>query len=199
MREWLLAPQGRLRLFEDWLAPSEAQSLLAALPNELHWHEPRVRLFGREHVARRLQAWVGDVGADYRYSGVTLTPQAWTPALVRLRERLSDEFGLRFNSVLLNHYRCGEEGMGWHSDDEPSLGRNPCIASLSLGAMRDFCLKPRPGVSGERVCLPLPQGSLLLMEGDMQHHWMHAVPPRRRVRDERFNLTFRLIRGVHGT
>ena len=93
--------------------------------------------------------------------------------------------------MLLNWYRNGEDHLHWHADDEAELGHNPCIASLNFGEARDFLLKRRD--DGNKLCIPLSHGSLLVMRGGLQHHWLHAVPKRKRVQGSRFNLTFRVI------
>ncbi len=149
-------------------------------------------MFGRLVDSPRLSCWMGDPQAAYRYSGVRFTPVPWLPALAAVRERLQLETGHAFNSVLLNRYRDGRDCMGWHSDDEPELGPQPLIASLSLGATRRFLLKhrARPEV---RACVELQHGDLLLMGGDTQRHYRHALPRTARPVGERINLTFRQI------
>ncbi len=153
-----------------------------------------MRLFGREHLTPRLCAWYGDPGVRYAYSGQALEPLPWPPALARLRARLQNALGCPFNSVLCNLYRDGTDSMGWHSDDEASLGPRPVIASLSLGAARRFALRHRTRAY-RSVALALGHGDLLIMAGDTQHHWQHAVPKTRRPIAPRINLTFRTVRG----
>ena len=111
--------------------------------------------------------------------------------LAYFKQRIEALTGLHFNSVLLNWYRNGEDHLHWHADDEAELGHNPCIASLNFGEARDFLLKRRD--DGNKLCIPLSHGSLLVMRGGLQHHWLHAVPKRKRVQGSRFNLTFRVI------
>lgn len=188
-------PGGALRLWPDFLGRSEATGLLARLFEGLAWQSDRVRLFGREHPIPRQHQWYGDAGAGYRWSGLEMQPLAWTPELADLRGRLETEVGVSFNSVLANLYRDGRDSMGWHADDEPELGKQPVIASISLGAERDLLLRRKTGrVRGERsVKLRLPHGSLLIMSGDTQHNWQHALPRRTRLSEPRINLTFRRI------
>jgi alkylated DNA repair dioxygenase AlkB len=126
------------------------------------------------------------------YSGTPHQPLPWTPALELVRERVLGLTGCAFNSVLLNLYRDGRDGMGWHSDDEPELGRDPVIASVSLGAPRRFCLRHRRR-KDQRLDVSLGPGSLLLMAGATQHHWVHAVPKTALPVGPRVNLTFRQI------
>jgi alkylated DNA repair dioxygenase AlkB len=146
-------------------------------------------MFGRRVAFPRLTAWYGDPGAAYTYSGVRNEPLPWTPLLRELRDRAAAAAGARFNSVLLNRYRDGRDGMGWHADDERELGR--VIASLSVGAVRTFELRHRG--DRERIALPLASGSLIVMAGDTQRHWTHRVPKDARAAGERINLTFRWV------
>lgn len=189
MLERLDLPGADLRLDPRWLEASEADALFAVLRRGLPWSNHAVRLFGREHPAPRLSAWMGD--AAYRYSGVVREPQPWTPALAALRDRLSGELGTAFNSVLANLYRDGADAMGWHADDEPELGDAPVIASVSLGAVRRFAMKHRTGEG--RFALDLPHGSLLVIAGATQAAWRHSLPRTRRAVGPRINLTFRRV------
>jgi alkylated DNA repair dioxygenase AlkB len=186
-----LSPGVDIRFDPNWLAAAEADAMLAALIEEVPWAQHRVRLFGREMPAPRLSAWIGDPGAAYTYSRVRHEPLPWTATLATLRERLQASTGARFNSVLANRYRNGQDSMGWHADDEPELGERPLIASISLGAARVFQFKPRAG--GRVLAITLTHGSLLLMGGDSQRHWLHALPKTRRPVGERVNLTFRWV------
>lgn len=186
-----LLPGAELRIEPAWLAPAEADALLAALVDEVPWSQHRVRLFGRELPAPRLSAWIGDPGAAYTYSRVRHEPLPWTPQLAALRARLETGTGARFNSVLANRYRDGRDSMGWHADDESELGERPLIASISLGATRVFQFKPRRG--GRTHSITLTHGSLLLMGGDTQRLYLHALPKTARPVAERINLTFRWV------
>lgn len=182
----------RLRYHANWLPAAQADALLAALREQVSWETHRIRLFGRWHEAPRRSCWIGDPDASYTYSGTRFAPQPWLPLLSALREQLAQEIGAPFNSVLANWYRDGHDAMGWHSDDEPELGPQPVIASLSLGAERRFLLKRRePGARA--LGLPLAHGSVLVMAGETQRHYRHAVPRSARVIGERINLTFRWI------
>ena len=178
-----------------FLPPTVAAAQLQALTQTLAWRQDAIRLFGRTVPQPRLTAWHGDPAAHYRYSGLTLTPQPWTPPLLALRQQVEAATGARFNSVLLNLYRSGQDSMGWHADDEPELGAAPVIASLSLGATRRFRLRPRDPARTPHapVSLDLPAGSLLVMRGPTQRHWLHALPKTARSLAPRLNLTFRLV------
>lgn len=173
-------------------AVTRPEVLFTTLLQEIPWQQGQVTLYGKRHFIPRLQAWHGDEGISYRYSGETLQPHFWTPTLLQLRDELSSLTGTPLNSVLCNLYRNGRDSMGWHSDDEAELGPAPQILSLSLGAVRDFTLRRR-GHSRQDIVLPLPSGSLLDMRPGMQSLWQHAVPRRMREEGARINLTFRYI------
>jgi alkylated DNA repair dioxygenase AlkB len=181
-----------LAIDTQWLDPAIADEVMAVLRHGVAWEVHRIRLFGREHASPRLSSWIGDPGAAYRYSGVRFDPKPWPPALMQLRRRLQGELGVDFNSVLANLYRDGRDAMGWHSDDEPELGPAPTIASLSLGATRRFVLKHRRDPA-RKLALELLHGSLLVMSGETQRHYRHALPRTARPVGERINLTFRRV------
>lgn len=184
-------PGADLRYAPHWLAPDEADALFATLRESIAWETHRIRIFGREVDSPRLSRWIGNPDAVYTYSHTRFTPHPWTPLLADLRERVEQTCTTRFNSVLANLYRDGNDSMGWHSDNEAELGERPIIASLSLGAERRFTLRRRDR-SGKTLGLPLPHGSLLLMAGDTQRLYMHALP-KTRAAGARLNLTFRWI------
>lgn len=188
----LALPGATLFLLEQAWPAAQADVLLAALQAEIDWQPLRLRLFGREVLAPRLAAWLGDADATYRYSGMRFLPRPWTATTAQLRDELAARFGIDCNSVLANLYRDGRDSMGWHSDDEPELGVEPVIASLSFGATRSFRLRSRAG-TGAGLTLELGHGSLLLMAGRTQTLYRHALPRRTRVREPRINLTFRRI------
>jgi alkylated DNA repair dioxygenase AlkB len=188
----LALPGAELALDPDWLPSDRAGALFTTLRAASGWEVHRIRLFGRELDSPRLSCWIGDPGVVYAYSGTRFQPRPWPAVLLPVRARLHAELGIDFNSVLANLYRDGRDSMGWHSDDEPELGPRPVIASLSLGATRRFVLKPRRD-PGDKLALDLPSGSLLLMRGDTQRHYRHALPRTTREVGPRINLTFRLI------
>ena len=181
-----------IRFWPVALAVEEASELLDRLLTGIDWQHEEVLIFGQRRPVPRLVAWHGDPGASYTYSGTPHQPLPWTPALELVRERVLSLTGCAFNSVLLNRYRDGRDGMGWHSDDEPELGSDPVIASVSLGAPRRFCLRHRRR-KDRRLDVSLGHGSLLLMAGATQHHWVHAVPKTALPVGPRVNLTFRQI------
>ncbi|TZF91178.1 alpha-ketoglutarate-dependent dioxygenase AlkB family protein [Cognatilysobacter lacus] len=184
-------PDADVRLQPAWLTAADAAMAFATLHRAIDWENHPVRLFGREHAAPRLSRWFGDAGTAYRYSGIVREPSPWLPPLAALRERLSAELDVEFNSVLANLYRDGRDAMGWHADDEPELGSDPVIASLSLGATRRFVVKHRDGTP--RLAVELPAGSLLVMQGRTQANYRHALPRTARPVRPRINLTFRNV------
>jgi len=185
---WILQPA--------WLSEDSATALFSALLDGVPWAHHRLRMFGRDIDAPRLSCWIGDPEATYRYSGTTFSPHPWPKVLRPVLASVSRAAGVGFNSVLANLYRDGRDAMGWHSDDEPELGPQPVIASLSLGATRRFLLKARQPVGeggSARVALELGHGSLLLMRGETQARYRHALPRTARPVGLRINLTFRKI------
>lgn len=187
----LTLTDAEVSLDSHWLGPAEADRLLHGLHETIGWENHRIRLFGRQHASPRLSCWIGDPEATYRYSGSLFEPRPWPPSMIPLRERLSRQFGVAFNSVLANLYRDGRDCMGWHSDAEPELGESPVIASVSLGAVRRFVLKHRQ--TQEKLAIELPHGSLLVMAGATQRHYRHALPRTAKPVGMRINLTFRRI------
>ena len=176
----------------DWIEPARADALFTVLQREIGWQTRTLKMFGRVIEQPRRIAFQGDDGVVYRYSNDDYRAACWHPAVAELRDRLDAEFGVAFNSVLLNFYRDGRDGMGWHADDEPELGDRPAIASISLGAVRRFVLRSRSEPS-RKIDLSLSPGSLLVMAGDLQQHWQHQVPKTARPVGPRINLTFRRI------
>ena len=155
------------------------------------WENDQAIIFGRQITTKRKVAWYGDQAYEYTYSNVNRYALLWTLELLELRQRVEQLTGERFNSCLLNLYHTGEEGMAWHSDDETDLKKNGAIASLSFGAERKFAFKHKQ--SKEKVELYLEHGSLLVMKDTTQSHWLHRLPPTKKVTTARINLTFRTI------
>lgn len=187
-------PDGSLALDTDFLNPSDADQLYQQLSEQLPWRQDSIHLFGRWVKIPRLQVFQGDPGILYRYSGLTLETDDWHPTIDRIRQQIETASGHQFNSVLVNLYRDGQDSMGWHSDDEPELGQNPVIASLTLGQPRRFLLRHKSKKPIPQQELLLGHGSLLIMADQLQHHWQHSVPKTRRTMQGRINLTFRLTR-----
>lgn len=174
-----------------WLNAAEADALLAKLEARSDWTQGRIRMFGREIPEPRLTFFEGDPGVRYTYAHRPLDGLGWTPELEALRDRFARDFGITTNTVLANLYRDGQDSMGWHRDDEPELGPDPLVVSLSLGATRDFDVRRDADRWTERFALG--HGDLLLMGRESQTQWMHCLPKRLRVGDLRINLTFRQV------
>lgn len=185
-------PGAEVELLPAFLSVNDAAAALRSVREEVVWEQQRILMFGRSVAMPRLTCWIGDADAIYTYSRTTFQPRPWTPTLQDLRSRIGLRAGQAFNSVLANRYRNGSDSMGWHSDDEPELGDEPVIASLSLGAARRFCLRHRREPEC-RVDLLLEPGSLLLMRGATQRNYRHALPKTRVEVGERINLTFRQV------
>ncbi|SHE54075.1 Alkylated DNA repair dioxygenase AlkB [Microbulbifer donghaiensis] len=190
--EWPDLAPGSALLIRRWLSPAECAAFYEACLQRLQWEQPQVRLFGKSHPVPRRHAFVGDPGVIYRWSGLEQRPQSWIEPLDIIRSRLADA-GFRFNSVLANHYRGGADSMGWHADNEKELGHWPVVATVSLGEERRLAFKRRDGAA--RLSLDLPDGSLLLTSGKVQHYWLHGVTKSRRQLRGRVSLTFRHING----
>ncbi len=178
---------GTLAYLEAFYAQAEADALFAQLRAETPWQQEQSRM----GPFPRLTAWYADAGLTYSYSGVTHQALPWTKTLAEVRRRVEEAAATPFNSVLLNFYRDGQDSIGYHTDAEPELGVNPPIASISLGSVRQFVLKHIK--SGEKLKYDLAHGSLLLMGGTCQHHWVHGVPKTKAAVGPRINLTFRNI------
>ena len=174
-----------MRYVPGWLDDHERR--LHALVDAVAWDQPIVTVFGRQHATPRLTAWFGD-GA-YSYSGITHPPAAFPGPLAEIRDRLTDEVGVRFNSCLANLYRDGRDSMGAHADNEPELGREPTIASVSLGEPRRFVMTHV--ATGRRFAWSLGAGDLLVMFGESQSDYRHGVPKTAARVGRRLNLTFR--------
>lgn len=181
----------RLFLTPCWGSPTAA--ILERMIAEIAWRRESITLFGKKHMQPRLICWMGDPGCAYRYSGKRHEPAPWHPLVSDLRRRVEALAGAAFNSVLLNLYRDGNDSMGFHADDEPELGPEPIIASLSLGAERAMQFRHRHDRALPAKRLPLADGSLLVMRGGTQANWKHAIPKMRKPVGARVNLTFRRV------
>lgn len=191
---------GELIYARDFLTPDAADDLMKNLISQLEWAQRPVKVFNKTHLTPRLVAWCGDDGVTYTYSGDTSPPQLWPEAIHPIKQQIEQSFKTEFNGALFNYYRDGQDNMGWHSDDEKSLGEQPVIASLSLGTERDFKFRPKPNTAlpndgnvTEAFDLTLHHGSVLIMRGDTQRHWQHALPKRMRINEPRLNITFRRV------
>lgn len=189
----LQMPDAEVLFYPCLFNAADCEQLFATLETEIAWRQDSATIFGRHHLLPRLTAWYGDLGKTYRYSGISMEPLPWTPTLRQIKLAIETVAEVEFNSVLLNFYRHGQDSMGWHSDDEPELGLNPVIGSVSLGGCRRFLLRHKGSKAVPKVELNLTNGSFLLMQGPTQHFWQHHVPKTKRPVDPRINLTFRVI------
>lgn len=183
---------GALTYAPTFIEATLCQQVFDELMAEIPWRQESVHMYGKHIPMPRLTAWIGDPGRSYRYSGVTYEPSPWPARTAAIRDQIEQRTGTRFNTVLANLYRDGRDSMSWHADNEPELGENPTIASVSLGAVRRFQLRHKKKPD-QRVDLDLASGSLLVMSGALQHHWRHAIPKTARPLGPRINLTFRRI------
>lgn len=175
----------------NFYTAEESDRLFDSLLGSTDWRQDTITVYGKAHLTPRLTSWIGESWMDYSYSNHTMKAQAWSPLLLAIKQKIEDATGDSFNSVLLNYYRDGKDSNGWHSDDEPELGHEPVIASLSLGAPRDFHLRHKRDKSISHK-MSLGQGSLLMMRGRTQACWQHHIPKRAKT-GARINLTFRTI------
>lgn len=185
---------------EAWIMPffwpsADGFQLLQHIWNHFSWEQPKLTVYGKSHPIPRKAAWVANPDVGYDYAGIQHKLQPWTRELLAVKHRIENATQQKFNSVLLNAYRNGHDKMGWHSDDEKSLGNNPLIASLNLGQERRFDLKLKTNAS-ETHKIILPHGSLLFMGNKVQQNYVHQVPMQKRATGLRINLTFRNV--IHG-
>ena len=185
-------PDAEVFLYPSLLSNEEADQLFDTLKKRIIWEKHKIKLYGRVHDVPRLTAWYGDPNKSYEYSGIKLKTRLWNAALLKIREKIETISKTKYNSVLLNLYRSGSDSVLWHSDDEPELGKNPVIGSLSLGEAREFQMKHKYNRDLKQNIL-LQHGSFLLMKGKTQHNWLHQIPKRKNLKGERINLTFRTI------
>ncbi|MCC7534261.1 MAG: alpha-ketoglutarate-dependent dioxygenase AlkB [Bacteroidia bacterium] len=180
---------GEYLYIPNYFSENECVYIFTTLLEEIRWKQEPIQLFGKKVLTPRLTAWYGE--KSYAYSGRIFHPQAWTNTLIEIKKRIEKTIPINFNSVLLNRYRNGNDSVAWHADNEKELGINPVIASVSFGATRNF--KLRHLQTKETIELLLSNGSLLIMQGALQHHWQHQIPKTKKIVGERINLTFRVI------
>ncbi|MEO7215390.1 alpha-ketoglutarate-dependent dioxygenase AlkB [Mucilaginibacter sp.] len=171
---------------------AECDTLIPALKTNIRWNQETIQMYGKILNTPRLTAWYGDNSKTYAFSGKKYDPYPWTDELHFIKQCVDAAAGITFNSVLLNLYRNGNDSVAWHADDEPELGVNPIIASVSFGEIRRFDVKHKTAKQ-QKYSVELENGSLLIMKGDLQHNWLHQVPKSTKAIGERINLTFRVI------
>ena len=189
---FLNLPDAEIIYFPNFLSKEKADSLFYELLENTPWQQDEITVYGKKHLQPRLTALYGNEGKPYSYSNIIMQPHFWTSPLQKIKSLVESVSETKFTTVLLNYYRDGNDGNGWHADNEKELGINPVIASLSLGTERNFQLKHNLDTSQKKNIL-LENGSLLLMKGTTQHFWKHQVPKTAKPISSRINLTFRVI------
>ena len=188
-------PDSEISLHQNHFDAEIAGNLLRELAEEIPWVQNKIKFYGKESLVPRLESWHGDEGMSYTYSGIRMDAKPWTKNLLVIKESIEPIAKTTFNSVLINYYRDGKDRVAWHSDDEKELGKNPVIASVSLGAERKFKLRHKKYKENKlQHEVFLQCGSLLLMSGPTQHHWLHEIPRTAKPIGPRINLTFRVIK-----
>ena len=176
------------------MSDEEIECYFNVLFNNIAWQNEVVIMFGKEITTKRKVAFYSDPAISYTYSNKTKLGVHWTSTLLKIKNSIEALTGAQYNACLLNLYHNGDEGMGWHSDDEKEIYPNSSIASISLGAERKFAFKHKH--SQETVSLLLGNGSLLEMKGEIQKYWLHALPKTKKIIAPRINLTFRKMKAI---
>ena len=187
----LLPKDGEVYYYGAIMSMQEADQYFDSLMHTIQWQHDEAIVMGKKIITKRKVAWYGEEAYSYTYSNTTKTALPWTKELLSIKKMIEKTSGETFNSCLLNLYHDGSEGMAWHSDAEKDLKKDGAIGSISLGAQRKFAFKHRQ--SKEVITHLLEHGSLLVMKGKTQNHWMHRLPPTKTVEHPRINLTFRMI------
>mgnify|MGYP001552428361 CR=1 FL=1 len=188
----ILDRDGEVVYYPDFFTPEESDHYFETLLKGIDWKQEPIFIYGKTVMQPRLTAWYGDPEKSYQYSGISMHPKSWTPALLEIKHRIETVTPVIFNSVLLNQYRDEQDSVGWHRDNEKSLGINPVIGSVSFGAPRKFLFRYYADKS-IRQPLELTHGSFLLMQGETQHYWEHSIPKQNHKTGPRINMTFRII------
>jgi alkylated DNA repair dioxygenase AlkB len=186
----ILQGECRVELISGFIP--ESSEIYHNLIDQLDWRQDQITLYGKTHDVPRLQAWYADAGLTYTYSHIKLEPTPWNELLLDLKKRIEDSCQAEFNSVLCNYYRHGSDYVAWHSDNEPELGQEPVIASLSFGATRKFVLREKRDKK-KKIELNLKSGDLLLMSGKTQELYEHQISKTKKEKEGRVNLTFRQV------
>jgi len=187
----LLSHGGIVHYYGPVITREDADHYFDVLTREIAWEHDQATIFGKTIITKRKVAWYADKPFTYTYSKTTKTALSWTKTLLKLKEIAEHESGESYNSCLMNLYHNGSEGMSWHNDAEIELKKNGAISSLSFGAERKFSFKHKR--TKKTVSKILEHGSLLVMKGTTQTHWLHRLPPTKTIQTPRINLTFRAI------
>jgi alkylated DNA repair dioxygenase AlkB len=190
--EFISIQNGEYIYIPNFFDKRKSDCYFDTLRNQIEWKQEKMNMYGKTLMFPRLTAWYGDNNKPYSFSGITLTPNQWTKTLLDIKDKIEPKCNVIFNSVLLNLYRNEKDSISWHTDAEKELGKNPVIASVNFGAERKFQL--RHIETKERIEINLEHGSLLIMQGELQHYWQHQIPKTKNKVGERINLTFRVIK-----
>ena len=185
-------PEELLKYRAGWFTEKESDSFLKTFIRTIPWEQRLVKMWDKELLTPRLTAWYGDPNTDYSFTGLKLDPMPWTDELLQIKAKVEPMAGIKFNSVLLNYYRDGNDSVAWHSDKENVLGKNPVIASVSFGQVRSFDIRNKTDHS-EKYSVKLEHGSFLLMKAGLQEHWEHRIAKSVKPVKPRINLTFRVV------
>jgi alkylated DNA repair dioxygenase AlkB len=191
--ESLLLPDGDVVIYRALFDEKESNQLFIELYNNTKWRQESIKIYGKSVPIPRLTAWYGDSNQLYTYSKIAMSPEAWTPPLLEIKSKIESLSGVQFNSALLNLYRSGSDSVAWHSDDEPELGNNPIIGSVSFGGTRQFMFRHKYKKDLKKK-VNLTCGNFLIMRGTTQHFWQHQIPKTAKPVEPRINLTFRVIK-----
>ncbi|CAM4319071.1 alpha-ketoglutarate-dependent dioxygenase AlkB family protein [Zobellia nedashkovskayae] len=185
-------PDSDIIYYPNFIGQKEADAYFNLLRNKTPWQQDDITVFGKTYAQPRLTALYGNNDKPYSYSKLVMVPHSFTRELIEIKEKVETKTDATFTTCLLNLYRNGQDSNGWHADNEKELGKNPIIASVTLGQERFFHLKHRTNKNLKQKIL-LKHGSLLLMKGTTQEHWLHQISKTAKTVDERINLTFRII------
>ncbi len=188
----LKLPQSTIHYYPNFINSKKADSLFETFKKEVPWQQDTIRVYGKTYPQPRLTALYGDNEKPYSYANITMYPHKFSNELLDIKHQIETKTKVIFTTCLLNLYRDGKDSNGWHADDEKALGKNPVIASITLGQERYFQLKHKKDKTLKHKLL-LEHGSLLIMQGETQHHWLHQIPKTKKPIKERINLTFRVL------
>ena len=189
----LLMPDASVYFYRDFFSKEESDRIFQELLEDIAWQQDTIKYYGKEINLPRLTAWYGEVEAYYTYSNISMRPRFWTPLLSQIKRKIEKAAQVDFNSVLLNLYRNGKDGVSWHQDNERELGKEPVIGSVSFGSARCFQFRHKFRKDLSRLDIELTHGSLLIMRGTTQQFWQHQIPKTNKPVEQRVNLTFRII------
>lgn len=188
----ILPSGGEVYYIPKLFSKEKSDEYFSRLMTDIQWKQEPIKIFGREILQPRLTAWYGDVNKPYTYSGLIMEANEWIPVLEDLKSAADQYSGSTSTSALLNLYRNGNDGLGWHRDNEKVLGPTPVIASLSLGEERLFQLRNYADKK-QVITLELEHGSLMIMKGSTQRNWEHRIPKTKKLKGPRINITFRTV------